>query len=151
MVEWLFKKIKEPILKNVDKENYRLLIYNSMGKSSKIYRIFKTLSSYKLIYKEFGNKDSEGIANELFVNNETEFSKKEWTEFQELLQNYEFWSLPVTIDRTGFDGTSWVLEGMNPYGNECTNRENHVVARWQPIDTMKEMKLNYKLIELNEK
>ena len=57
----------------------------------------------------------------------------------------------MTIDRTGFDGTSWVLEGMNPYGNECTNRENHVVARWQPIDTMKEMKLNYKLIELNEK
>ena len=122
-----------------------------MGESSKTYRIFKTLSSYKLIYKEFGNKDSEGIANELFVNNETEFSKKEWTEFQELLQNYEFWSLPVTIDRTGFDGTSWVLEGMNPYGNECTNRENHVVARWQPINTMKEMKLNYKLIELNEK
>ncbi len=144
-------KLEEPILKNTDKEGYRLLIYNSMKQSSKSYRIFKNWNSYKLVYKEFGKEDSDEIAKELFVNKETELSKKEWTEFQSLLQNTDFWSLPVTIDRSGLDGTSWVLEGMNPNGNECTNREYHVVARWQPIDSMKVMQLNYKLIELNEK
>jgi hypothetical protein len=145
------RKLEEPVLKNTDKEGYRLVIYNSMKQSSKTYRIFKNWNSYKLVYKEFGNEDSDKIAEELFANKEKELSKKEWTEFQSLLQNTGFWSLPVTIERSGLDGTSWVLEGMNPNGNECTNREYHVVARWQPIDTMKVMQLNYKLIKLSEK
>ncbi len=144
-------KLEEPELKTADKESYRLMIYNSMGESSKTYRIFKNWNSYSLIYKEFGTENSDGIADELFVNNEKELSKKEWTEFQSLLHDIGFWSLPVTTDRSGLDGASWVLEGMNPNGNECTNREYHVVARWQPIDTMKVMELNYKLIELNGK
>ena len=145
------RKLDEPILKKTDKEVYRLLIYNSMKQSSKTYRIFKNWNSYKLVYKEFGNEDSDKIADELFVNKEMELSKKEWIGFQKLLQNSEFWSLPVTIDRNGFDGTSWVLEGMNPKGNECTNRKYHLITRWQPIDTMKVMELNYKLIELSGK
>ena len=141
-------KLEEPDLKNTNIESYRLLIYNSMTQSSKTYRIFKNRHSYKLVFKEFGNEDSDEIANELIINKTTELSNKEWIEFQKLLQDSRFWSLPVKIDRIGLDGTSWVLEGMNPNGNECTNRKYHMVIRWQPIDTMKVMDINYKLIEL---
>lgn len=145
------KKLEEPTLKNLKKESYRLMIYNTREESSKTYRIYKTWNSYKLVYKEFGKEDSYGIATKLVLNRKSELSKNEWFEFQELLQNIGFWSLPVRIDRIGFGGTNWLLEGRNPSGNQCTNREYHAVVRWQPIDTMKVMKLNYKLIELSEK
>ena len=146
-----YEKIKEPILKNTNKESYRLLIYNTMGESSRIYRISKNLNSYKLVYKEFGKEDSYEIADELFINKETELSEKDWLEFQILLKNTGFWNLPVNIERGGLDGSFWVLEGMNPNKNECTNRKYHLVTRWQPLDTMKVMELNYKLIKLTEK
>lgn len=68
-----------------------------------------------------------------------------------MLVNTEFWGLPVKINRRGFDGTTWLLEGKKPEGNDCTNREYHLIARWQPLDTMKVMQLNYKLIKLKEK
>ena len=135
-------KIKEPNLKTEQNESYRLMIYNSMWSSSKTYRIYKDSDSYKLIFKEFGEEQIERENSSLTSNNESDLSKKEWAEFQTLLQNSGFWSMPVTIDRIGLDGTSWVLEGMNPNGNECTNRKYHVVSRWQPIDTMKVMELN---------
>lgn len=144
-------KLKEPRMNDVENESYRLIIYNSLGESSKIYRIIKNWNSYKLVYKEFGKEEPESRNNELLINKETKLSRKNWTEFQKLLRENGFWSLPVTTDRNGLDGTSWVLEGQNPNANECTNREYHIVARWQPIDTMKVMKLNYKLIELNGK
>ncbi len=143
-------KIEEPKMNEIEKESYRLMIYNSLGESSKIYRIVKNWNSYKIIYKEFGKEEPENRNNKLLINRETNLSKKGWTDFQMLLQETGFWSLPVTIDRNGLDGTSWVLEGMNPNGNECTDREYHVVARWQPLDTMKVMELNNKLIELSK-
>ncbi|WP_338731399.1 hypothetical protein [Mangrovimonas cancribranchiae] len=144
-------KIKEPNLKTELNESYRLMIYNSMWESSKTYRIYKDSDSYKLVFKEFGGEQIERKNSTLTKNTESNISKEKWTDFQNLLENSGFWSLPVTIDRTGLDGTSWVLEGKNPDGNDCTNRTYHVVARWQPLDTMKVMELNYKLIEIIEK
>ena len=144
-------KIKEPNLKTEQNESYRLMIYNSMWESSKTYRIYKNSDSYKLVFKEFGGEQIERQNSTLTSNTESVLSKEEWTEFKDLLQNTMFWSLPATIERSGFDGTSWVLEGMNPDGNDCTNREYHLVSRWQPLDTMKVMELNYKLIKLTEK
>ncbi len=144
-------KIKEPNLKMELNESYRLMIYNSMWESSKTYRVYKDSDSYKLVFKEFGGEQIERNNSTLTSNIESDLSKKDWTEFQSLLQNTGFWSLPVTIDRTGLDGTTWILEGQNPDGNDCTNRTYHIVARWQPIDTIKVMELNNKLIELKEK
>ncbi len=144
-------KIKEPNLKKELNESYRLMVYNSMWSSSKTYRFYKDSDSYRLVFKEFGGEQIGRENSTMTTNRESDLPEKEWEEFKSLLQNTEFWSLPVTINRTGLDGTSWVLEGMNPNGNECTNREYHVVTRWQPVDTMKVMKLNYKLIELNGK
>ena len=54
----------------------------------------------------------------------------------------------MTIDRSGLDGRTWILEGKNPDVNDCTYREYHVVVRCQPLDSMKVMELNYRLIEL---
>jgi len=144
-------KIKEPNLKTELNESYRLTIYNSMWSSFKTYRIYKDSVSYKLVFKEFGGKNIERENSTLTSNTERDLSKKEWTEIQSLLRNTGFWSLPVTIDRSGLDGTTWILEGKNPDGNDCTNREYHLVARWQPLDTMKVMELNYKLIGLKKK
>ena len=36
-----------------------------------------------------------------------------------------FWALPPTIARQGFDGETWVLEGLR-------EKEHHVVVRWVP-------------------
>ncbi len=141
-------KIKEPNLKSENKESYRLMIYNSMWESSKTYRIYKDSDSYKFVFKEFGGEQIERENSTLTKNTESDLSKEKWTEFQNLLENSGFWSLPVTINRTGLDGTSWVLEGKKPDGNDCTNRTYHIVARWQPHDTVKVMELNYKLIDL---
>ena len=141
-------KINEPNLKSEHTESYRLMIYNSFWESSKTYRIYKDSSSYKFIFKEFSGEQIERENSVLTKSTESNLSKEKWTEFQNLLENSRFWSLPVTIDRTGLDGTSWVLEGKNPDGNDCTNRTYHIVARWQPLDSMKVMELNYKLIEL---
>ena len=146
-----FTKIKEPNLKTEQNESYRLMIYNSMWSSSKTYRIYKDSDSYKLVFKEFGGEQIERENSTLTSSTESDLSKKEWIEFQSLLQNTGFWSLPVTIDRSGLDGITWILEGRNPEGNDCTNREYHIVTRWQPLDNMEVMKLNYKLTELKEK
>ena len=144
-------KIKEPNLKTEQNESYRLMIYNSMWSSSKTYRIYKDSNSYELVFKEFGREQIDQENSSLTSNDKKALSKKEWTEFQSLLQKSGFWSMPVKLDRTGLDGTSWVLEGMNPNGNECTKRKYHVVSRWEPIDTTKVMELNYKLIDFNGK
>ena len=144
------RKINEPKLKGEKNESYRLMIYNSMWASSKIYRIYKDSNSYKLVFKEFGGEQIEPKDSKLTSNKEIDLSKKKWTEFQNLLKDTEFWGLPVTMNRMGFDGTTWMLEGRNPDKNNCTNREYHMVSRWQPLDSMKVMKLNRKLVELKE-
>jgi hypothetical protein len=143
-------KMEEPNLKTELNDSYRLIIYNSMYSSCKIYRIYKDSKTYKLVYKVYGGEQIESGLNTLTTIEESDLSKEEWTEFQNLIKNTGFWSLPSAIDRIGLDGATWILEGKNQNGNECTNRKYHIVKRWQPLDTMKVMELNYKLINFKK-
>ncbi len=143
-------KLEEPKLKNEEVESYRLIKYTAMGETSKTYRILKEGSSYKLIYKYFGREGSGGIATKLIENKVKKLSKKDWIEFQTVLFETGFWSLSVNHKRTGFDGTNWILEGINPKGNSCTDRKYHIINRWEPLSTMKISEIGKKIIELNE-
>lgn len=142
-------KLKEPSFKTEKVESYRLIIYNLMWSSSKSYRIAKDSDSYKFVFKEYGGEQIERENSVLTKEYEKEISEKQWNDFKELTNKISFWSLPVKDEKNGLDGTSWLLEGKMPTGNNCTNRNYHVVSRWQPEDTLKIMKLNKMLINLH--
>ncbi|VAW14926.1 hypothetical protein MNBD_BACTEROID03-2132 [hydrothermal vent metagenome] len=139
-------KIKEPSLKEEKTESYRLLIYDAMWASLKMYRIFEDTDSYKIAFKEFGGEQIEPEYSMLTSDYEKELSEKKWNEFKELTEKLNFWSMKVNDEKTGLDGTSWILEGKMPNANNCTNRDYHLVGRWEPADSLVVMELNKKLI-----
>lgn len=52
-------------------------------------------------------------------------SDVEATRLEHLLRALSFWTMPVTVERQGLDGTTWVLEGAQ-------DGRYHVIDRWSP-------------------
>jgi len=56
---------------------------------------------------------------------ERELDELQWATLSMLVRRADFWELPGENQRSGFDGTTWVLEGI-------ANDRYHCVSRWSP-------------------
>ena len=62
----------------------------------------------------------------IVYNSTKELTPDDWTGFEQLLQQMQFWIMPANgDDDRGTDGSEWILEGL--YGGKY-----HFVARWSP-------------------
>ncbi|HBC04033.1 MAG: hypothetical protein CL528_07725 [Aequorivita sp.] len=143
-------RIDEPSLKTEKQESYRLMIHNSMSKSSEIYRIYNKNGSYEFVSKKLERRENGNKKDTVLQLTKRDLTENQWNEFKSLTERTKLWNLLVAIERSGLDGQNWVIEAQMPNKENCTEREYHVVVRWQPIDTTEFMRLSRKLIELGK-
>ncbi|MCG8327475.1 MAG: hypothetical protein MI974_07310 [Chitinophagales bacterium] len=120
---------------------------------NEIYRITKSNSNYKLIYKDY-SETSEG-EDSLRVYKEIVVADSIMSEIKNLIELSCFWTLPISpIKKQFLDPVALTLEYANPELNACTNREYHLVDFLRhENEELKNMriKLDEILVELCEK
>ncbi len=87
----------------------------------------------------------EGNSSNRIVNlNQRILMESEWMKFTQCLDNTDFWNLETTSSDTGFDGSNWIIEGIE-------EGQYQIVDRWTPNNsTFAEIgKLLIKLTDLN--
>ena len=104
----------EPVLFNLSTEKtiYRFTHINRFGHGYSI-RLEKNDSTYTLFISGRG----ETIERNLY--------RFEAKEFEKRLKRCRFWKMSTRVERRGFDGSQWILEGIK-------DSEYHVVDRWSP-------------------
>ena len=116
----------EPLLfenKNKSLRYHRLIWTRDVNK---IYRIIKSNSEYKLIYKDY----TESIDREdsLRIHKEITITDSIFNEIEGLIEASCFWTLPIVLNEKEFlDPVILSLEFYNPESNDCTNRKYHLV------------------------
>lgn len=115
------RAMKEPLLfnKKTNKEVYRFLWIRSFH-SPVVIRIEKINSKYQLYWKVF-NRHEWKIKSQ----NQKHLTEKEWNNFIQLTKKTNFWKMSLGKHRSGWDGSEWVLEGVN-------NSDYHVVTIFTP-------------------
>lgn len=124
---WNLNNYQEPSLISAQYEAYRF-IWSSSFDGIKIYRLENINGGYKAITKTFRDQDTIPVISEFSI------SLKTWNSIIDQLSNNGFWTYSSSIERKGFDGATWILEGYNPTRNECTGKNYHRITRWSPID-----------------
>jgi hypothetical protein len=74
-------------------------------------------------------KKADRKANITF-NQTISLTKKEWTEFETLLNSCSFWTSKPCIDFSGCDGSRWIIEGQ-------LNNKYWFINRWSPRDNFR--------------
>ena len=133
--ETYWSEVNEPILQSQNHESYRFSIDGTNG-YFKLYRLENNKNTFKLHIKEFrrapytlSGKDSLIQSTLKPVPNRT------WQKIIGVINENCFWTMPVTIDRIGLDGATWILEGFDENKNNCTGKKYHLVSRWSPDST----------------
>lgn len=124
------RAMKEPLLfnkelnKELNKEVYRFLWLRTFHNPITV-RIEKSAEDYKLYWKLSDGTGGYG-PGELIVNKMKKLTKREWDNFQKLLDSAKYWE-PETNEKelSGFDGAQWILEGVD-------SKRYNVVDRWSP-------------------
>lgn len=127
--EWMNRNYKELSVTDAGTETYRLIRAGSL-ESTQIERIENTGGQYYLTKKIFSTPDDTIGTSRKFT-----ISKKEWNTIVNGLGSLNFWTYPVSDQRNGLDGTSWILEGYKPTRDKCTGMHYHRIYRWSPNDT----------------
>lgn len=60
---------------------------------------------------------------------EIALSENDWNQFDNLVTEQCFWTMPVRSKDMYLDGTGWVLEVKKGKSNSCSNRDYHIVSR----------------------
>ena len=77
-----------------------------------IIRVEKNALEIKLIHK---NSISPFDTTMTIINEKVNFlSIEQWEKFEKMVYEANFWTLPIEVNRMGFDGSSWDLEGFRP-------------------------------------
>lgn len=124
-----FDKLNEPIVEELEHEAYRLLIIQSLSKNHFLFRI----DADELRFKEFARfARGDTLVDTILQNQKILLTEQHWIEFQNLVRQQEYWTMPASNGRHGLDGTSWTLTGRRPQAAECRRRTWHRVHRWSP-------------------
>ncbi len=113
-------------------DTYRLTIYPSW-KDSKIseYKLENGWGSPKISINHYERMDYKE-KNQLKKIGKTEkisLSENEWNQFDKLMREQCFWTMPVRSKSMYLDGTGWILEVKKGRKNRCTNQNYHIVSR----------------------
>jgi len=89
-----------------------------------VIRLEKSDNKISLYWTKINNK-TENDTGKRFYKGEKKLSEKQWKKFIDLLNEINYWNLSPQIDRLGFDGARWILEGK-------MGKKYHLVDRWSP-------------------
>jgi hypothetical protein len=121
----VLQQLKEPRLPGVEsdskKEVYRILILPTWGNAVSV-RVERHGENYNLAARRLsGNAGFE--LGKLVEERNIELSGEDSKRLEDLIQNLKFPGMPTDDGVLGFDGDSWILEGIS-------NGKYHVVRRW---------------------
>jgi hypothetical protein len=126
---WMENNYKEPSLLDAQTEVYRF-IFSSSFDTTKISRIEKNAGHYSVTTKTFkSHQDTIGTTSKFDI------TESEWNNTVNRLTAYGFWTYPISDNRNGLDGSTWILEGYKPEKDKCTEMNYHRIGRWSPNDT----------------
>jgi hypothetical protein len=114
---------REPLLYNyyLGHDVYRFLWLRSFHRPM-VFSLHKEKKNVWLITKELDKQSAFIIFNQT-----TQLSLKEWREFESLLAQCSFWTMPPSKINSGKDGSEWIIEG-----HLC--HRYWLVNRWSPKD-----------------
>jgi hypothetical protein len=120
----VLRSLREPLLfKKLNNSEYRLTLLGAFDEPI-VSRIVRTGNEHTLVYKHKEGSEPQW-ADELTVYESRRLTQQDWDKFKSLLEATDFWNMPTFNDRMGFDGSWWILEGVD-------NGKYHVVHRWTP-------------------
>jgi hypothetical protein len=104
-------------------EVYRFTYLESFGHPI-IVRIEKKIDRIELKYTELngqGGYEPGRIIDEKVI----PVGEKDWCRLKKILNEADYWRMPAMIDRSGLDGSSWLIEGVK-------DNRYQMVYRWTP-------------------
>jgi len=81
-----------------------------------------------------GTKIISGSCFKIKLNEARKLTESEWLEFQHIIKDNQFWTIPETDEKEGLDGSEWLLEGtMSVKDSVDSLRQVYKkVYRWSP-------------------
>ncbi|MGC4104073.1 hypothetical protein [Ferruginibacter sp.] len=125
---WNLKTYNEPSLITAQNDSYRFTLASAF-EGVHIYRVEKNNDHYKATIKFIADPGIEPVVKEFSIPGKT------WNNIVDSLAADSFWTYPSSIDRSGLDGATWVLEGYKSKPDRCTGKNYHRLMRWSPIDS----------------
>jgi hypothetical protein len=129
----------EPLLQSGNQESYRFFCdgtgsFRGGIAPNRVFRIENHNGKYLLHYKLFDRRN--GWQRDSLVTQYSKYiSEEDWKELKSSISDNCYWTMAITNDRRGLDGSEWALEAFDPNENNCINNKFHIVSRWSPEDT----------------
>ena len=145
------KRSNEPPMSSLNYDAYRFVHKYSLRDTIYVIRIEKQNSSSHLIYKKLLRNREKDSAFTILKERKLEISMTEWADFEQLMYQNDYWTLPKETIKSVLDGGAWIIEGRRPNVEKCGKRSSHIVVTNYP-----EGKLNaiiegfYAIIEREE-
>ncbi len=123
----------EPKLETLGIKSYRLLVTYCWERDTWVYRFEKTANggmvTIKKTYDEIYKKKNSNVSDTII---QRELTVEKWNEIEKIFHVNCFWTLPLDIDRHGFDGRTCHLEAFDPDRQNLVDKEYFIAARWSP-------------------
>lgn len=99
-----------------------------------------------------GGREVDGSCFEIKLNESKHLNKKEWANFKDILDQSQFWSLPLKVDKEGLDGSNWNLEGTRTIKDSLGNIEQEYknVYTWTPDEETPIYRIGKYLLDMKE-
>ena len=113
-------------------DTYRLTIAPTWGNSQiSEFKIENGWGKPKILINryEWNSRSTNSKLNKIGQTEELTLSDNEWTEFDNLITEKCFWTMPVSSKEMYLDGTGWILEVKKRRENPCSNKNYHLVSR----------------------
>lgn len=132
----IMDQVGEPMLQERNVRAYRLTLLHSFSKGVWVFRCTQTSDGGVLLVKKKFSRHYMDIDEPM---RDTAYSKvissHQWTSLENEIRSSCFWTMPPIIDRSGLDGTTYILEAKDPGSQTPTERSYHAVGRWAPPDS----------------
>ena len=132
--EAYLERLKEPKIKNLDFEAYRLHTSYALSSINHTFLFQKQDSISSLIFKEHEYDDKN---KNYKTTRETRIilSATDWEHLQYLIYKFEFWTEKEYEIVEVADGFSYVLEGNRPQAKICSKKANKIIFRINSKDS----------------
>ncbi len=128
--EW--NELRAENYKTFKTDTYRLTIFPSWTNAEiSEYKLENGWGDPKISISRYERRlDGEKIhLKKIDQTEEISLSENDWNQFDNLITEQCFWTMPVRSKDTYLDGTGWILEVKKGRVNNCSNRNYHIVSR----------------------
>lgn len=121
--------INEPVLIYENNDLYRFSIWSVWDGYKKIYRVEKNNGKTRIIVSEV---DGNVVENRIFRKDTSFMNERIFDDFTRILSDSCYWGMSLNSERVGLDGSTWILEAIDPLMENCNSKKHKLVARWSP-------------------